>query len=193
MGDSTATQLRSFAATTAVLFAIYLASYVLVAVVVGPVQERLMPEVSQFASLLFLPHGVRVLAASLLGWRSVPAMILGELAGNYLFWDLTDPVTLVMSALIAGSVTWVVFEGLRVLDVNAFYRHATDQPPSFHTLLLAGIAASAANAFLLTSLVESQVSGGHATTLIAAYMTGDVTGMLAMVALAHYMMLRREA
>jgi len=184
-------QVRSFAATTAVLFAIYLASYILVAVVVGPFQERLLPEVSQFASLLFLPHGVRVLAASLLGARSVPAMILGELAGNYLFWDVTDPLTLGLSALIAGSITWIIFEGLRVLDVDAFYQHAEDRPPSFHTLLLAGIAASAANAFLLTSLVESQVSGGHATTLIAAYMTGDITGLLAMVAIAHYMMLRR--
>lgn len=190
MGDSTATTLRSFAATTAVLFAIYLASYIVVSVVIGPLQDRLLPEVSQFASLLFLPHGVRVLSASLLGVRSVPAMILGELAGNYLFWNVTDPVTLAMSALIGGTVTWVVFEGLRALDVDAFYRHATDEPPSFHTLLLAGIAASAANAFLLTSLVESHVAGAHATTLIAAYMTGDITGMLAMVALAHYMMLR---
>ena len=54
-------------------------------------------------------------------------------------WMAAPETAVVMSALIAGSVTWVVFEGLRALDVDAFYRHATDEPPSFHTLLLAGI------------------------------------------------------
>ena len=184
-------QVRDFAATTAILFAIYPASYILVAVVIAPAQAALLPGISAFASLLFLPHGVRVLAASLLGVKSIPAVVLGELAGNYLFWPPTDPVTLVMSALIAGSVTWVVFEALRALDVNAFYRHLTDEPPSFHTLLLAGIIASAANAFLLTSLVAGNMDGSKVLTLMAAFVLGDVTGLLAMVALAHYMMQRR--
>lgn len=59
------------------LFAIYMASYIVVAVVVSPVQEMILPDVIRFASLLFLPHGVRVLSASLLGAKSVPAMVLG--------------------------------------------------------------------------------------------------------------------
>lgn len=185
-------QVRNFAATTAVLFAVYLASYIIVGVVVSPLQEMILPDVTRFASLLFLPHGVRVLSASLLGAKSVPAMMLGELAGNYLFWHNADPITLALSALIAGTVTWLVFEGLRLLDVNAFYRHTTDEPPSFHALLLAGLIAAAANAFLLASLVETQTGAGHVTELIAAYITGDVTGMLAMVALAHYFFLRER-
>jgi len=170
-----------------VLFAIYMASYIVVAVVVSPVQEMILPDVIRFASLLFLPHGVRVLSASLLGAKSVPAMVLGELAGNYLFWHSAGPTTLVMSALTAGTVTWLVFEGLRWLDVDAFYRHETDEPPSFHALLLAGLIAAAANAFLLASLVEGQVGGSQVIELIAAYITGDITGMLATVALAHYL------
>lgn len=70
-------QVRNFATTSAVLFAIYMASYIVVAVVVSPVQEMILPDVIRFASLLFLPHGVRVLSASLLGAKSVPAMVLG--------------------------------------------------------------------------------------------------------------------
>jgi hypothetical protein len=172
-----------------VLFALYLAAYAIVWAVVAPIQDLFVPDVARFASLLFLPHGVRVLSASLLGARSVPAMVLGELAGNYLFAGITDPTVLVMSSLIAGTVTWVVFEGLRALDLNAFYTHVTDEPPPFPTLLLAAIIASAANAFFLTSLMEDHsLTGGHVTTLIAAYLTGDVTGFLAVVAIAHYVM-----
>lgn len=181
-----ALQIRNFAAVTAVLFGVYLASYALVWAVVMPIQESVLPELGRFASLLFLPHGVRVLSASLIGWRSVPAMVLGELAGNYLFAGITDPTMLVMSSIVAGTVTWLVFEGLRALDLNAFY---LDEPPAFHALLLAGIIASAANGFLLATLMEDHMmAGAHVTTLIAAFLTGDVTGLLAMVVIAHYVM-----
>lgn len=182
-------QIRSFAVTSVVLFGLYLAAYAVVWAVVTPIQSWFLPELTPFASLLFLPHGIRVLSASLLGARSVPAIILGELAGNYLFAGVTDPTLLVMSALIAGTVTWVVFEGLRALDLNAFYVHVTDEPPPFHTLLLAAILAAAAHAFFLSSLMEDySLTGGHVTTLIAAIVTGDITGFLAIVAIAHYMM-----
>jgi hypothetical protein len=50
----------------------------------------------------------------------------------------------------------------------------------------------AGNAFLLASLVEGQVGGSHAIELIAAFVTGDVTGMLATVALAHYIFLSKR-
>jgi len=181
-----ALKVKDFAATSAVLFGLYLAAFGVVWAVVMPTQDMVLPEAGRFASLLFLPHGVRVLSTSLLGARSVPAMVLGELAGNYLFMGVTDPTVLVMSALIAGTVTWVVFEGLRSLDLNAFY---VDEPPAFHALLLAAIIAAAANAFLLASLMEDHMmTGGHVTTLIAALMTGDITGFLAIVAIAHYVM-----
>lgn len=186
MTPFSALQVKDFAATSAVLFGLYLAAFGVVWAVVMPTQDMVLPEAGRFASLLFLPHGVRVLSTSLLGARSVPAMVLGELAGNYLFMGVTDPTVLVMSALIAGTVTWLVFEGLRSLDLNAFY---VDEPPAFHALLLAAIIAAAANAFLLASLMEDHMmTGGHVTTLIAALMTGDITGFLAIVAIAHYVM-----
>lgn len=189
MGQFTTVQVRNFAATSSVVFGLYLAVYAIVWAVVRPVQDLFLPDLSRFASLLFLPYGVQVLSTSLLGARSVPAMVLGALAGTYLFAGVTDPTILVMSSLISGTVTWVVFEGLRALDLNAFYTHVTDEPPPFHTLLLAAIVASAANAFFLTSLLEDHhATGGHVTTLIAAYLTGDVTGFLAIVAIAHYVM-----
>lgn len=167
---------------------LYLFAYFLVFAVITPLQAQVMPEITQFASLLFLPHGIRVLGTSLLGGRAVPGLMLAELAGNYLFWGLTEPETLLLSALISGSITWIVFEGLRSLRVNAFYLQLTEQAPAFHALLLAGLLASAANAYLLTSLLEGSTNAGHVTMLIAAYMTGDITGLFAVLLAVRYLM-----
>lgn len=147
-----------------------------------------MPEITKFASVLFLPHGIRVLGTSLLGVRAVPGLVLAELTGNYLFWGMTQLDTLLFSALISGSITWIVFEGLRSLRVNAFYLQLSEQAPAFPALLLAGLLASAANAFLLTSLIEGNMGVGHVTMLIAAYMTGDVTGLFAVLLAVRYVM-----
>lgn len=173
---------------TAALACLYFATYFLVWAVVTPAQHALLPEITRFASLLFLPHGIRVFATSLLGGRAVPGLILGELAGNYLLWGLHDPALLLIGSVISGSVTWAVFEGLRGLRVNAFYLRVSDEPPPFHTLMLAGLLASAANAFLSTAVSEADMAPGHVTSILAAYMTGDVTGLLAVMLLARHVL-----
>lgn len=184
----TAWEIRDFAVTTFGLFALYLFAYFLVWAAIMPVQRRFAPDISAFACLLYLPHGIRIFATSLLGGKAVPGLVLSALAGGYLFWDLRDPQTLVLTALVGGVTTWAVFEGLRALQFNPFYINVTDEPPPFQTLLLAGIIASAVNAFLLASMVEGQVDAGQVTTLIAAYVTGDVTGLLVVMLTAPWVM-----
>ena len=184
----TAWQVRDLTFTTGGIFLLYLFAYSLVFAAITPLQEQVMPEITKFASLLFLPHGIRVLGTSLLGVRAVPGLVLAELTGNYLFWGMTQLDTLLFSALISGSITWIVFEGLRSLRVNAFYLQLSEQAPAFHALLLAGLLASAANAFLLTSLIESKLDVGQVTMLIAAYMTGDITGLFAVLLAVRYVM-----
>ena len=184
----TAWQVKDLTFTTGGIFLLYLFAYSLVFAAITPLQEQVMPEITKFASLLFLPHGIRVLGTSLLGVRAVPGLVLAELTGNYLFWGMTQLDTLLFSALISGSITWIVFEGLRSLRVNAFYLQLFEQAPAFHALLLAGLLASAANAFLLTSLIESKLDVGQVTMLIAAYMTGDITGLFAVLLAVRYVM-----
>lgn len=172
---------------TGVTFALYLTSYFLVWAVITPLQQAVLPEVTLFASLLFLPHGVRVFATALVGLRSVPGLILGELAGNVVFWGLgASPAVLIAVSVASGSVTWLVFEGLRALRVNVFYLKVTEEPPPLHLLLLAGILASAANAFLATAILEGVLSSGQVMRVLAALMTGDITGLLAVMIAARH-------
>ena len=44
----------------------YILAHGLTALVVTPMQARLLPDVTMFASLVYLPHGVRVLSAWLM-------------------------------------------------------------------------------------------------------------------------------
>lgn len=183
----TAWQVKDFATTTAIVFSIYLFSYFLVWAVITPTQEALIPEITKYASLLFLPHGIRVFATSLVGGKSVLGMILAELVGNHFFWGISAVEPLLLMSITSGTITWLVFERLRAARINAFYIQVTSEPPPFPTLMLAGILASAANAFFVTSIMEGGMTIGQVTSILAAYMTGDITGLLAIMMAAKYL------
>jgi len=83
-----------------------------------PVQDDLFPEVTKFASLPFLPHGIRVLATSLVGGKSVYGMILTELAGNHFFWGIDRRDLLIRVSVASGTITWLVCEALRTARIH---------------------------------------------------------------------------
>ena len=66
-----------------ILCAIYVWAYFLSASLVLPLQQAVFP--GTVMCFLFLPHGVRVMAAWLYGWRSVPLLIPGALLCNLHF------------------------------------------------------------------------------------------------------------
>ena len=99
----TAWEIRDFAVTTLGLFALYLFAYFLVWAAIMPVQRRFAPDISPFACLLYLPHGIRVFATSLVGARSIPGLLLAEFVGNYIFWNLSGWPQLVFVSLASGS------------------------------------------------------------------------------------------
>ena len=59
----------------------FLAAWLLVDAVVTPFQRDTLG-IQSWASLLYLPHGVRVLAAWFMGWRAVPTLFLATAAGH---------------------------------------------------------------------------------------------------------------
>jgi hypothetical protein len=168
------------------IFGIYLFAYFLVWAIVSPVQHTILPGLTPLASLLFLPHGVRVLATALLGRHALPGLVSAELAGNYVFWGLSDPVMLFLLSATSGSVTWVAFEGLRRLGIDAFYPSAYARPPPFNALLLAAIAAAVINAFAITAILEGPGVEQQVTLMLAAIVTGDVTGFLMTMMIARW-------
>lgn len=183
-----ARQIADLITTTLVIFGLYFLAYFLVWAVITPVQQEVIPEVTKFASLLFLPHGIRVFATSLIGRRSIPGLCLAEFVGNYIFWNLHDMVPLLAVSTASGTITYVVFEALKAARINAYYLQVTSEPPPLHTFILAGVLASAANAFLVTTIMEGGMTIGEVMPVLAAFMTGDVTGLLAVIMIARFAM-----
>lgn len=155
----------------AVVSALYVWAYFMTVTVVAPVQEMLLP--STVMSLLFLPHGVRVLAAWIYGWRSViyilPGAVLCNLhfAGDRAF--APEVVIGTMASLIAAPLVFAlvrVWLGAAVVAVGQ---------ARLQTVVAAGFAASVIN---LTAL--KLVFGLHPLEG-AVIFVGDASGLIVAV------------
>jgi hypothetical protein len=69
--------LKALATETTVVTLCYLLACLVAFELLMPIQLRVFPGVESDSSLLFLPHGVKVLAAWLLGWRATIALFPG--------------------------------------------------------------------------------------------------------------------
>lgn len=150
-----------------------------------PVQAALFPQLTELVSLLFLPHGVRVLATIVLGAKAIPGLAIATVVALIYLYDCRDIQLLILIPLISGCVPWIVLRCLRFFGTNAFYLNADEGLPAFATLLKAGIVCSLANSFLTTSLLESAGDITNITLTMAAYAVGDITGLIASWLLAN--------
>ncbi len=69
--------MKALATETTVVTLCYLLACLVAFELLMPIQLRVFPGVESDSSLLFLPHGVKVLAAWLLGWRASIALFPG--------------------------------------------------------------------------------------------------------------------
>lgn len=176
-------RLQNLILVSFIVFDLYFLTYFLVWAFVTPLQKDLLPIVTEYASFFYLPHGVRVIATAVMGARAVPPLILAEVGGNYLFWGMTDPLLLLAVSVVGGVITWVAFHGLYSFGVNSYYLSSVEKMPRLMTLLLAGLVTSVLNGFVLTAILERDMRIGEVTQVMAAYIVGDMTGLLLVILL----------
>lgn len=155
--------------------------------VVAPIQDLFFPQFPSRASLLFLPHGVRVLAEWLLGWRAVPALAPGVFI---VFAFLVGPTALEPSRLAAMAIAVtsapLVFWVMSRLGWDASPH--PDRMPCLACVMTAGVVSSIMIA-LLTNLVL-----GTGLEDFVAYFIGDFFGLLflMMILMFVFRMMRRR-
>jgi hypothetical protein len=138
--------------------------------VLMPLQNLFFPEYPSRASLLFLPHGVRVLSAWLLGWRAIFALLPGvfivfaALGGS----DVFLPSRL-MAMTIAVTTVPAVFYLCKWLGWDLFPR--ADRKPCWICIMGVGVVTS----FLVSGLTN--LAFGSATAEYIAFLIGDVSGL----------------
>lgn len=148
--------------------ALYIWAYFLMASVVMPLQQALFP--TTVMSILFLPHGVRVLAAWLYGWRSVLYLLPGALLCNLHFageraFD-ADILFGTAASLIAAPLAFAI--GRRFGGADAL-RVGTLRLP---LLVAVGIAASVFNLLALRLAYELKATEGMVILI------GDTMGLI---------------
>ena len=151
--------------------AAYVLSFAVVDSVVTPLQARVLPEVTESASLLFLPHGVRVLAAWAWGWRAVPLLAPGALATTWHYHGagMAEPAIL---ASLAVSVVAAPLAFALLARCGIDCRFGSPRAVSWRAVM-----AVAALAGIINTGGSALIHGDHpGVTLVR--LVGDVTGAM---------------
>lgn len=154
-----------------VVSALYVWAYFVTVAVVSPLQEALFP--TMVMSLLFLPHGVRVLAAWLYGWRSMAYLLPGAMACNLHFAGeralAPDVLAGTVASLAASPLVFALAHrvwGQRALAVGR---------ARLMTVMVLGFAASVVNLTALQLTYWLHPSEG------AVIFLGDASGLIVSV------------
>ena len=172
-----------YVAVVAQNFLIIVAAYVLchgiTAFVVKPVQELFIPHVTIFASLIYLPHGVRVLATWMMGWRAIIPLFTGSYLSNLLFTSnevraVTDPV--ILQSVTVGALSAYVAFGLMKAsgrDIAANGGRIMD----WKWLLIVGAIASVVNSVGQSIVYSGLILPDEALATLATFAVGDLVGL----------------
>ena len=176
--------------TAALFFLIIVFAYVLchglTALVVTPVQSLVLPEVTVFASLIYLPHGVRVLATWAYGWKAVPALIVGTSLSVWLF-SAPEDVNFLQPALIEGILVgsasaFVAFEITRLAGFDFYF--GGSRKLQWKGLIAVGALSSVINSLGQTLVYSGLIDLEKVIGVWAIYAAGDLIGLvMCMVAL----------
>ena len=149
----------------------YIASYTLVAGFLAPLQSLLFPGFTTSISLMFLPHGIRILAAYYYGWKSflllMPAMYFMWMISVYGFNVLLHPLQPIVSILSC-------ILGIKIISKKLTYNFREDIP----FLIIAGITGSILNGLFNSLLMNNTILSPHVINFIFGDVFGQVILML---------------
>ncbi|WP_296420370.1 hypothetical protein [Pseudooctadecabacter sp.] len=154
-----------------VSIAYFLASFVALGVL-APLYEPYKADIPPYVNLVFLPHGVRVLAAWLLGWRAIPYLYPSTYLCTLIF---VEPTGLFGEAVIGPMIGLVatVFIFWVAKKLRPDLREALDGPANWRDVMLIGCIASVVNMTMIA------LGTGDWNLGIVGIFFGDVTGMIA--------------
>ncbi|WP_422071386.1 hypothetical protein [Tranquillimonas rosea] len=174
------TAIRPRLAPFTVITGAYVLCHGLVALLVTPLQTRLLGDVTAFASLLYLPHGVRVLATWYWGWLAALPLCLGAFLAELLFSStpigtITHPVLL--GSILMGAVSApLTFELFRRFN-TPLGRHGSRQV-RWTGLIAAGAVSSVINSVGQTLIFGGLILSEQFLSVLVLYALGDLLGLV---------------
>lgn len=163
---------RNFLVEIALVSVLYVGAFAITFGLLMPAQRMVLPEFANYASILFLPHGVRVLTAWLFGWRAVLLLAPGGLLTHaYLHGSAAFSIDYFFAAffgIICATSTFWLFARMGM----DFHREQAKMI-SWREIVLAGSFASIINVAGTSYFYGSDIRSS------SAYFIGDLGGLLA--------------
>ncbi|MDE3239824.1 MAG: hypothetical protein KGN33_12760 [Paracoccaceae bacterium] len=161
-------------------------AFAVVNYVIGPIQSRLVGE-GVIASLIFLPHGVRLLSTWLLRGQAVLPLAIGEAVSTFYIWQPDfPPHAVVLASIVGGSCCYILLEGFRMLGVD-LYPSDIAMPDWKALIMIAGLS-SFINAIGHGLAYAQTYSSLQEILQIVFFVLGDTTGTVCLMFLLLFAM-----
>ena len=164
----------------AVIFAAFITAYALVDFVVEPIQQQLLNSSTMAGSLLFLPHGIRVLAVWLCGVPALLPLISAEFVGGIFLWQPDVSLDVLLgSSMVGGLCVYLTFEFFRLAGIELHPDGKDSALTNWKSLILLASIASVFNSVGKQIFFESLAPLTDELLILAMFWIGDTAGTFA--------------
>ncbi|WP_144055613.1 hypothetical protein [Octadecabacter antarcticus] len=148
----------------------FLVTFVISIHLINPLQQRFFTGQTEYVSLIYLPHGVRVLSAWLLGWKSIPIITLVTLYTHWLVFGASGFSIMGIAGAMSG-ITCATFSFWTLAKFGMDFRISSAKVANWRDVFLAGCLASVMSSYGVGLAFQ------HDVVTLAKYFVGDLTGM----------------
>ena len=160
-----------------VIMLTYIGLYVLQVNFIFPFERAYFGELTSYASLLFLPHAVRVIASWLIGPKAILALFPASLISLQFYGDIFDEeLSFYFYSLLSSASGVIAFEFLKLMKMNVY--PSGDKMSSWRNVLFAGCIASFINSLCGINFIVYKLQETEIVEVIFRYIIGDFFGLL---------------
>jgi hypothetical protein len=160
-----------------IVMLLHVSAFIIQMTLILPFEAAAAGHVGSLASVLFLPHAVKVLSVWLIGPKAFFALFPAEIFISYFFLRFDfDPVTLLLISLWGSASAIIAFEFLRLMNLDVYPKNVARI--NWRSLVFAGCLASFFNSVGGTYLKREGLSTPEIFELLGRYLIGDIGGLL---------------
>ena len=165
------------------IVAIFVFSYAVTAIVFRAASGLFPANYKVFASLMYLPHWVAILAIMLFGWKALPALLAGNLLGDLIFKPaafVDDTLFMWISPMCIAIISaYLAFEIFRYLGKNVYARGGS--MIDWKQILAVGTAGAIINALSQNIVFDKILAVGHDELVYWIYAIGSIWGLFVLL------------
>ena len=167
------------------IFIAHVIGMLLVTHAVLPLQSLAVPNIGTFAALIFPIHGIRVIAAWMFGWWSVPYLFAANVL-LALFYAVIAMETPYLEFTAERLMSWSLVSIVAVVAIDLFKASgmkigkglASISEDTWKQLLFIGFVSSVLNSIGQSLIFSGQIIPGEQLNVMIGFLVGDTSGTL---------------